>query len=183
MPSPSGAIIEELREAFPSKRGSRFFPLVNSAQGDEPLWIIAAFDDKDDWTKLTPEWLDAVPRGLGSALSFLADGAACYYIPAFIIADMTINLTKVDPTFTLTHGFDHRSRNRKVSRYKDETWGDYAFARWSSLTQKQAAAIVHYLEWRVERDGFFNIAHNKVVEALGAYWYARAAGLEPDFQL
>jgi hypothetical protein len=96
------AVVEEIRQAFPARRQGRFLPLVNS-EGDEPLRVIAAFDDKDDWTTLAPEWLDKVPSGLGSALSFLADEAICFYIPAYIVADMTTALQMVDPTFTLTH--------------------------------------------------------------------------------
>lgn len=81
MTSSADAVIEEIRQAFPARRQGRFLPLVNSAQGYEPLRVIAAFDDKDDWTKLAPEWLDKVPSGLGSALSFLADEALRFYIP------------------------------------------------------------------------------------------------------
>jgi len=142
--------------------------MVNSAQGDEPLRVIAAFADKDDWTKLKPEWLDAVPSGLASALSFLADEAICLYIPAYLVADVMGALQKVDPTFTLVHGFDRRSRNKEIRPQKEETWTDFSRARWSGLTQKQAAAIVHYLEWRVRRDGF-PIENSSVVEALTAY--------------
>jgi hypothetical protein len=178
MTSSAAAIINELKENFPSKREGQFLPLVNSSQGDEPLRVIADFADKDDWTKLEPEWLDAAPRGLGSALIFLADKAICFYIPAYLVADLMSGLQRVDPTFALTHGFDRRSRNKQIRPHKNETWTDYACARWDGLTQKQAMTIVHYLEWRAKRDNF-PIEDNSVVEALGAYWYARAAGLQP----
>jgi len=167
------AAIEEIKQAFPARRQGRFLPLVNSAQGDEPLRVIAAFDDKDNWTTLAPEWLDKVPSGLGSALSFLADEAICFYIPAYIVADMTTALQMVDPTFTLTHGFAHRSHNKKVRPQCGKTWTEYARNRWSRLTRGQAVAIVHYLEWRVQRDGLF--LSSSIVEALGTYWYDRAA--------
>ncbi|UFZ04060.1 hypothetical protein LQG66_33525 [Bradyrhizobium ontarionense] len=171
------AVIDEIGQAFPASRQSRFLPLVNSAQGDEPLRVIAAFDDKDDWTKLAPEWLDMVPSGLGSALSFLSDQAICFYIPAYIVADMTTSLQMVDPTFTLTCGFDRRSHNKRIRPQSEETWTEYCRNRWSRLTHAQAVAIVHYLEWRVLRDrrDLVYIVDSSIVEALGTYWYDRAA--------
>jgi hypothetical protein len=122
------AIIEEIRQAFPARRQGRFLPLVSSAQGDEPLRVIAAFDNKDDWTKLAPEWLDKVPSGLGSALSFLADEAICFYIPAYIVADITTALQMVDPAFTLTDGFTHRSHNSRGSSHKARRRGQNMLA-------------------------------------------------------
>jgi hypothetical protein len=171
------AVIEEIRQAFPARRQGRFLQLVNSAQDDEPLRVIAAFDDKDDWTTLAPEWLDKVPSGLGSALNFLADEAICFYMPAYIVADMTTALQMVDPTFTLTHGFAHRSHNKRVKSQSEKTSTEYARNRWSRLSHAQAAAIVRYLEWRVLRDrrDHGHIVNNSIVEALGTYWYDRAA--------
>ncbi|KWT66906.1 hypothetical protein APY04_2313 [Hyphomicrobium sulfonivorans] len=174
----AAAIIEELKTAFPAKRSKRFVPMVNSVYGDEPFLIKAEFTDKDDWTKLTPEWLDVVPKGLASALSFLSNEAIRFYIPAFLAADLNGALDRVDPTFTLFHGFDNSSRHRRISPTKDETWTDFARHRWDHLTQAQAIAIVHYLEWRIEQDGLF--MHRETTEALATYWYPRAAGIEPN---
>jgi hypothetical protein len=176
MISSAAAIVEELRMAFPSTRAGRFVPMVNSLRGDEPQQVEADFADKEDWTRLRPEWLDAVPDGLASALSFLADEAIRFYLPAYLAADLMGALHHVDPTFALVHGLDDMSRDQKMRPRKEQTWTDFARARWDGLTQKQAAAVAHYLEWRVERDGL-TIGHN-IVEALGAYWYARAAGLQ-----
>ncbi|WOI52024.1 DUF6714 family protein [Parvularcula sp. LCG005] len=177
--SSASAIIDELKAAFPAIRERRFEPLVNSLQGDEPAQVEADFSDKDDWTKLSPSWLDRVPDGLGSALSFLSNEAIRFYIPAFMAADLAGALHRVDPAFHLVHGFDDKSRRRKIRADKRETWGDVACACWDRLAQDQVCAIVHYLEWRVERDGT-DIEH-RVVEALAAYWYPRAAGHWPDF--
>lgn len=180
MPSSAAAIVEELKAAFPAVRGGRFVPMVNGVvRRDEPLQVEADFADKDDWTKLLPEWLDAVPNGLASALSFLGDEAIRFYIPAYLVADLMGALHQVDPTFKLVHGFDDLSRGQRIWPRKEETWTDFARARWDGLAQMQAAAVVHYLEWRVERGGL-DLEHN-IVEALAAYWYARAAGLQPDF--
>jgi hypothetical protein len=171
------AVIEEVRQAFPAKRPGRFFPLGNSAQGDEPLRVIAAFDDKDDWTKLTPEWLDNVPNGLGSALGFLSDDAICFYIPAYMVADMTIALQMVDPAFTLTNGFAHKSHHERVEPQREKTSTEYARNRWRRLSHGQVVAVVHYLEWWLQRDrqDHGHIVDSNIAEALGTYWYDRAA--------
>ncbi|WP_316196983.1 DUF6714 family protein [Bradyrhizobium sp. SZCCHNS3053] len=177
MAASADAVIEEIRQAFPARRPGRFLPLVNSAQGDEPLRIIAAFDDKDDWTALAPEWLDKVPSGLGSALSFLSDEAICFYIPAYIIADLTIQLQMANPIFVLTHGFAPRTHDKRTNPQSEKTWNEYARNRWSRLSQAQAVAIVHYLERQALRDMRDHVRSeaNSIVEALGTYWYDRAA--------
>jgi hypothetical protein len=164
----AAAILDELRDASPAERTVRFSSLVNSRQGDEPLGVERDFADKDNWTKLQPEWLDTVP-----ALSFLSNEAICFYIPAYLAADLAGRLRLADPAFALVHGFDDMSREQRIWRRSEETWSDYARARWSGLTQEQVLAVVHYLEWRVTRDGV-DLEHG-IVEALKAYWYARAA--------
>jgi hypothetical protein len=90
---------------------------------------------------------------------------------------MTIALRMVDPTFTLTHGFAHRSHNESAKSQSEKTSTEYARNRWSRLSRGQAVAIVHYLEWRVLRDrrDHGHIVDNSIVEALGTYWYDRAA--------
>lgn len=179
MPPPALAIVEEIKADFPQKRERRFKPMVNSVQDDEPLQIEADFADKDDWTKLEPEWLDASPNGLGTALIFLSDEAVRFYIPAYLVADLMGLLKAVDPTYALVHGFDDMSRGRCIRPREARTWTDDAFTRWNGLTRPQAIAVVHYLEWRIERDSLD--LEWKTAEALAAYWYVRAAGLQPDF--
>ena len=178
MSSSAEAIVEELKAVFPSKRPHPFVPMANSTLGDEPLQVAAAFADKDDWTELRPDWLDDVPEGLGSALSFLSDEAIRFYIPAYIAADLSGALGRVDPAFILTHGFDDRSRGKPIRPRGDRTWTDFSRARWDSLTRSQATAIAHYLEWCVRQRGGAAPGH-ALVEALAAYWYPRAGGLDP----
>lgn len=168
----TAALLDELRRAFPAKRESRFQPLVNSHLGSEPWETAREFENKDDWTTLDSDWLDVTPYPLGSALSFLSDDAICFYIPAYIAADLAGLLKRVNPVFHLTHGFDNESRNRRISKTDDETWGAYAARRWQSLNTDQVCAVVHYLEWYIGRKGldFAREAH----QALQTYWYPRA---------
>ena len=169
-------ILAEIEAAFPARRATRFDPMVNSVEGEEPLLTAEAFFDKDDWTRLDPKWLDEAPQGWATALSFLSDKAICFYIPAFIAADIRGELQRTEPTFHLTHGFDNFSRNQRIRPRASATWTDYAKQRWSYLASEQARAIVHYLEWRTEKDGL-GIAYS-ASEALSAFWYDRASALE-----
>jgi hypothetical protein len=168
-------IVEEIRRAFPARRQGRFLQLVKN-QNDESVRVIAAFEDKDDWTVLAPDWLDKVPRGLGSALSFMADEALCFYIPAYMIADMVSTLKMADPIFALIYGFYRMQRHKKVS--PDEALLRARRTRlWSGLTKEQVLAIVHYLEWAAMRDRPYpgHFSDNEIVEALGTYWYDRVS--------
>jgi hypothetical protein len=168
------AIIDEVKAAFPARRYRNEFPLVNSTMGSEPFDVEAEFKDKLDWTSLDPTWLDLVPNGLSSALSFLSDEAVCFYIPAFLVADLKGLLKRADPTFALIHGFYKRSRNELINPrlYGDKTWVEYGAERWRHLTLPQVLAVVHYLEWQIEKDGIFLQAETR--EALETYWYERA---------
>jgi hypothetical protein len=135
------AIVEELKAAFPQTREGRFAPMANSAQGDEPVRVAAAFSGKQDWTKFPAEWLDLVPDGLASALSFLSDEAIRFYIPAYLAADLIGELHRVDPTFELVNGFEAMSCGRRIHPRGEETWTDFARARWDDLSRRQAAAV------------------------------------------
>ena len=115
------------------------------------------------------------PTKHSSALSFLADEAIRFYITAYLVADLAGALHRAEPTFTLTLGFNDTSRDKRIWPRRKKTWTDFARARWDALSQKQAGAIVLYLEWCVERGG--RIMERSTVEALAAYWHPRAAGL------
>lgn len=165
-------IHEEIRAVFPPTRSRPFEPLVASTQGDEPLQVARAFQNKTDWTLLRDDWLEAIP----CALHFLSNEALCFYIPAFLEADLRGQLNMADPIFALTHGFAHGMSDMPMRGRNPPTYGDYARARWAPLTPQQALAIVHYLEWCVAQK---KPGSDDITEALQAYWYKRAAGLPP----
>ncbi len=172
MDTEAAQILAEIEAVFPARRAACFDPLVNSDQGDEPLLTAQAFAEKEDWTELHSEWLDAAPEDWATALCFLSDEAICFYIPAFISADLRGELDRVDPVFHLTHGFDNFSRGHIIRGQKSETWTDYAQQRWSRLTPDQVRSVVHYLEWSVAKGG--NSIFHRASEALSAFWYRRA---------
>lgn len=168
MPSSTEQILAELKQTFPAKRHEPFGALVNSTQGDEPAELARDFRDKTDWTALDGDWLDV----RSTALSFLSNEAICFYIPAFLAADLDAQLGNADPAFILTHGFAHGVGEERVHPRAPRTWGDNARERWAGLTTAQARAIVHYLEWRIERG---SPGSEGIFEALQKYWYGRAA--------
>ena len=165
------ALIAEICEAFPAKRTQVFDPLVNSRQGDEPYDTELAFADKDDWTSLEGEWIDQAADGWATALSFLSDEAACFYLPAWLVADLRGQLRTSDPVFHLTHGFTLFTQGARIWPRKEATWTDYSTRRWSHLTPTQSLAVTHYLEWRREHDT--DDLDIGIEDALAFYWYRR----------
>lgn len=169
-------LIDDIHAAFPARRATPFRPLVNSNQGCEPADVARDFADREDWTRLDPEWLDASPDGLGSALSFLSDEAACFYIPAWMVADMREQLSQSDPSFHLTHGFTRKTRVARILPLKSQRWAEYSRQRWSHLSAAQTLAVVGYLEWC--REDYSRNFDGGIDEALDFYWRPRAASLE-----
>jgi hypothetical protein len=169
MPITAEAIQDELTRAFPARRPRPFASLVNTKRGDEPMQVAHAFADKTDWTLLDPDWLEQQE----DALSFFSHEAICFYIPAFIAADLKGQLGNPDPVFALTHGFADGTGAERIHPRKPETWSDYARARWAGLTSPQARAIVHYLEWKIAGTGVQR--QPRATEALHAFWYERAS--------
>lgn len=169
----AAAIIAEIHAVFPAEINTTFVPLVNSVQGDEPARTALAFADKQTWTKLDPDWLDCAPEGSASALSFLSDRAICFYIAAYMVADLNGALRRAEPIYHLTQGFTELSKDRRIWPRSAETWTDYSRARWSHLTKAQATAVVHYLEWHAVKDD--QSWPNDAKEALSAFWYDHAS--------
>lgn len=169
------AIVAELHAVFPAVRSFAIVP--DGLPGDERYETAAAFADKPAWADLSPEWLDGVPDGLGSALHFLSDEAVRFYIPAYLVADLRGGLACAEPVFTLVHGFDDMGRLHTMPDRLGGTPTRHAHARWDALNQAQAVAIVKYLEWVIHRDGL-DLAFG-AAEALSVYWSPRAAGERP----
>ncbi len=170
------SLVRELTAAFPPRRPASIERPVRTIIDEETALTAAEFADKDDWTQLDWKWLDQVPDGMASALSFLSDEAICFYIPAYIIADLNGALEHVDPVFHLTHGFDASSSNKPVPFTGWETWRDYATRRWSYLSSAQVAAIARYLQWRMVHPGGW-VETPDIDAALSSYWSGRAGAL------
>lgn len=166
-------LIDEIFRVFPAEREYEFAPLVNSSQGEEPYATADAFRDKDDWTKLDGEWVDQAADGWATALNFLSDEAACFYLPAYLVADIRGLLQSSDPVFQLTHGLRRETQANLTGGANEMDWGDYTRRRWRSLSPGQALAVKHYLEWRRSQDS--DNLFSEIGEALSAYWNVHSA--------
>lgn len=146
--------------------------ISSSHEGDEPEKLRQDFAEVPNWTALSSSFLDQTPDGYGSALSFFSDEAFRYYLPAFLIADLSSDLDRADPVFHLTYGLDN-SASKKVNprRYGDRTFGDRARHRFSLFSPEQCSAIAAYLRYRALSD---DLAAHSIQQALDNYWTAHS---------
>ena len=79
--------------------------LLGSMEGSEPLEEIEPFIGQADWTKITPELLDAH----SGSLNFFSEAGLRFFLPAYLVADLKDQLQSADPVFTLVHGFSNLS--------------------------------------------------------------------------
>ena len=165
-------LIADIHRAFPAKR-DRFIGKLSNGACEEQQAVVRDFDDKDDWTKIDPDWLNLAPEGLGSASSFLSAAALRFYLPAYLLADIHLKLTKIaDPVFNLTHGFGEVDPDRPSKVSEAESWKAQTKSIWADLNSEQVNVIVNYLEWAALWDD-----HNAedIQPALREYWYPRQA--------
>ena len=156
-------IIEELRNAFPRSPPASL-PVIRQGTtifDDEVREVEAFFANKSDWTVLAGSDLDSV----SGALAFLSDEAACFFLPAYLTADLKRELKCVEPVFALTHGLDGSYRSTHSKR--GPTDENAARRRWSTLTATQCRAIASYLGHRLRS----SMIEEPTIEAsLDRYW-------------
>jgi hypothetical protein len=170
------AVIDAIREAFADVEYPGDWCLRGSNEGDEPYLLEEEFKGKTDWRTIEPAFLDRAPAGYGSALSFFSDEAFRFYLPAYLIADLNGELERADVVFHLTHGLNHENRDERVNprRYGARTWFDAATYRFSCFNQKQASAIVGFLELKRKSKDAVEFEQRMIDDALESYWFARA---------
>jgi len=163
-----------IADAFAGVERPGDWALVNSHEGDEPALLVQELTGSGDWRTLDDRFLDELPSGYGSALSFFSDEALRHFLPAYLIADLEGALHRANPVFHLTHGLDGASALEPVNprRYGARTWRDVAVHRFSTFRAGEAAAIVAYLEQKAATDSFYRPS---IEQALASYWRARAA--------
>jgi hypothetical protein len=171
-------IEHQICSAFAEVEAPPAWALANSTEGEEPLLLAQEFEDKKDWRVLTSEFLDGAPGGLGSALSFFSDESLRFYLPAYLLADLRGELSRVDVAWHLSNCFRADMRNTRINaqRYGARTWYDEAVHRFSVFTRAQASAIVAYLTYKAARPE----ANPEIGEALRAYWSKRATLTPPN---
>lgn len=167
-------LIEEIRSAFATGEYPGDWCLVGSHEGSESAALAEAFKGKIDRYSLDPKFLDSAPKSLGSALSFFSDEAFRFYLPAYMIADISGKLENCDLVFHLTHGLDDKSSGKRINprRFGQRTWLDHARYKFSIFTHEESSAIVAYL--RFKQKGSIYGEGNKIDEALKNYWNSKA---------
>ena len=166
-------LIAQIRAAFAATRFPGEDQLTNSF-GDEATDLITDFRDKRTWQALDTDFLNQAPLGWGSALSFFSAAALRFYLPAYLIADIEGKLDSADPAVRLCAFVSPQMAKRKISSHHGGgTLGAHARAEFAVFTTEEVNAIVAYLWWNLEADGY-----NPMVEqALEHYWLAREAEL------
>jgi len=186
MPDPT-VVIERVREAFADVvyPGAGF--LQGSFDGCEPAEAIAPFTERTSWQGIDAAVLD----DHAEALSFFSEGGFRFFLPAYLVAHLRGELTRADPVFHLTHGFQEITveipmrdgiYRKKVGgsafvnprRYGAMTAEDYARYRLAVFARAEAGAIVAYLEHQRDGDPGGLLAE-QIDPALGRFWRARAA--------
>jgi hypothetical protein len=144
---------DKILNAFKDNKFPGNLNIRNSNVGEEPFRVEEAFRGKDDWTKLDAKFLDEVPNGLSSALSFFSEAAFHFYLPAYLIAHIDDKLPEVDVIFHLCNCFINSNKNQRIGRkliedekgsykwsddepiiYGESTWWDYGSYRCSLFT-------------------------------------------------
>jgi hypothetical protein len=149
--------------------------LRNSDEGEEPYLLEAEFKGQDDWTRLSPEFIDGAPDGYASALSFFSPAALRFYLPAYLIADLNGALEQADPIFYLTHGLTQGTKDAFINpqRYGEYTWFEYVEERFAGFSQEEAKAIHAYLTHQMKL-AVTDYDRLLIAEALENYWTHRA---------
>lgn len=165
----SHTLILQIREAFEDC----VYPgadNLTSSFGDEADALIADFAGKTDWRELDSGFLEQAPDGWGSALSFFNAAALRFYLPAYLIADVRLELENCDPTVRLCFAVSPQQAQRKLAAvYGGRTLGEHAREEFSLFNMAQCQAIVDYLWWRIDRDDY-----NPMLEqGLEHYWLSR----------
>ena len=164
-------LIEKIRSAFAEVTYPNEDNLTNSF-GDEADALVDEFRSKDNWEELSPEFLNQAPAGWGTALSFFSGQALRAYLAAYLIADIEGTLEIGDPAIRLCSFVTPQLENKKLAKfYGGGTLGEYARTEFSLFSAEQVSAIVAYLWWKLEHEGY----NPTVEQALENYWLEREA--------
>lgn len=141
---------DQIRAAFADASHPGDAGVVAPTYDDEGVG--AAFAGKHDWAALSSEFLDQQ----AVALAFFSDDALCFYLPAYLLADLAGALRVADPAYHLTNGM------RPLAK----------------LSPAQVEAVSAYLSWKAERDEY---AKPHIEEALLSFWWPRVQNSGREF--
>lgn len=155
------AVAVLIRQAFKDTPAPAPDDMSRSVQGDEPYEYAVEFRGKR-WSDLSVAFLSFH----SAALSFFSDAAFRYFIPAFMLADLSGAEWNGDPVFALTHGL------AKEDAEKEDTfdWAAIAKRRFAPFSADERQAVAAYLEHAGRQ---YSNGDPRITEALASYWAAR----------
>ena len=167
------ALIQKIEKAFANVEYPGDGNITDSEYGEEPAALIDEFRNKSNWKVLEPSFIDQAPDGWGSALSFFSADALRFYLPAYLIADLRGMLLSSDPSVRLCVSLSPQMGNKKIAKvWGGGTMGEHARAEFECFDSEQVSAIVSYLWWKLESEGY----NPTIEQALENYWLEREAG-------
>jgi uncharacterized protein DUF6714 len=169
-----GRLEAQIRMAFRDTPPPDPGDLRGSGEGDEPFLLEEEFRHVPDWRQVDVAFIDRAPDGFGSALSFFSSAAFRYYLPAYLLADLTNQLQQANPVFHLWHGLVDGHRDTPVNdrRYGSWTWFEAISDRFRGFAPAEVAAIVAYLRYKSQHDEL-GLDRPMIEQALRNYWLAR----------
>jgi len=133
------ALVEMIKAAFEDTPVPKREEMCTERLGDEPSEYAMEFFGLD-WRRLHPEFLDRE----SASLSFLAAPAFRYFLPAYLIYDLTEpHSSQADPIFSLTWTL--------VGEEKPELKA-YMLKKLSLFNKQERRAIAAYLEYKAARE-------------------------------
>lgn len=151
------ALVERIKAAFKDTPVPKREEMCTERLGDEASEYAMEFFGQD-WRRLHPEFLDH-----GSAsLSFLAAPAFRFFLPAYLVYDLTDPLSsQADPARHLTSYLAGENVKPEMKVYM--------LKKLSKFNEQERAAITAYLEYKAAREPFEPAV---IKEAIRLYWKA-----------
>lgn len=164
-------LIAKIEHAFADVAYPGDNDLTDSTYGEEPEALVKEFRGKTDRTQLDAAFLNQAPDGWGTALSFFSANALRFYLPVYLIADIRDELECCEPAVRLCSALTPLGARQKIAkRWGGGTMGNRARKTFARFDDKQVAAVVDYLKWKLEAvDGY----DPTIEQALEAYWLKR----------
>ena len=151
------ALVEIIKAAFKDTPAPKRKEMCGTSQGDEASEYAMEFFGQD-WRRLHPEFLDRE----NAALSFLAPPAFRYFLPAYLIYDLTDPLSaQGDPVFHLAWN--------PTAEEKPEM-KEYHRKKFSVFNKQERAAITAYLEYKAAHEPF---EPGNIKDSIRLYWKAK----------
>lgn len=148
--------------------------VLSTSFGPEVDALRADFRGKRDWRALSADFLERA--GQGEALAFLSDEAFCFFLPAWVRADLRGELRRTSPVSRLTAFVTPQSEGQRLAAvWGGGTMGERARQCFARFDRAQVELIVAYLEWKLaaEPDDL------TLAQALEHSWRPRCALVKP----